>query len=125
MSLRTSKKTRGGPRWSIWRRASAGDGWDWRSTSSNSDDEEEYSYTRVASTYANKFNCIRIFLYLEGAVMPPGIEVWIRKWRIAESRPDSTEEPQCMQICCTIFCRGGSKVLILVWRGSLGKRLPV
>ncbi|CAL1265988.1 unnamed protein product [Larinioides sclopetarius] len=50
MSLRTPKKTRGGPRWSIWRRASAGDGWDWRSTSSNSDDEEDYSYTRGSTS---------------------------------------------------------------------------
>ncbi|GFR29034.1 hypothetical protein TNCT_591681 [Trichonephila clavata] len=48
MSLRTPKKARGGPRWSIWRRASAGDGWDWRSTPSNSDDDDDYSYTRVS-----------------------------------------------------------------------------
>ncbi|XP_071035027.1 cGMP-inhibited 3',5'-cyclic phosphodiesterase 3A isoform X1 [Parasteatoda tepidariorum] len=50
MSLGTPKRTRGGPRWPIWRRASAGEGWDWRSSPSNSDDEEDYSSTKGSAS---------------------------------------------------------------------------
>ncbi|KAG8199127.1 hypothetical protein JTE90_016263 [Oedothorax gibbosus] len=40
MSLGTPKRTRGGRR-AIFRRASAGDSWDWKSTASSNSEEED------------------------------------------------------------------------------------